>query len=124
MAVSELGRLTSIERTAKLVAALQELEEVTTAWLAPLLGLPAGWPGQLEQDRGDVLRALVPDDLLDVLGDLVVALVGREEVVGEERFEFGADTVHAPNSLHHATWVPRDVIIDDRGRAMEIHAFG
>ena len=29
--------------------ALQELEEVTTAWLAALLGLPAGWHGQLEQ---------------------------------------------------------------------------
>ena len=29
--------------------ALQELEEVTTAWLAELLGLPAGWHGQLEQ---------------------------------------------------------------------------
>jgi aromatic-L-amino-acid/L-tryptophan decarboxylase len=29
--------------------ALQELEEVTTAWLAELLGLPSGWHGQLEQ---------------------------------------------------------------------------
>ena len=29
--------------------ALQELEEVTLAWLAELLGLPAGWHGQLEQ---------------------------------------------------------------------------
>jgi aromatic-L-amino-acid decarboxylase len=29
--------------------ALQELEEVTTAWLAELLGLPGGWHGQLEQ---------------------------------------------------------------------------
>jgi aromatic-L-amino-acid decarboxylase len=29
--------------------ALQELEEVTTAWLAQLLGLPPGWHGQLEQ---------------------------------------------------------------------------
>ena len=29
--------------------ALQELEEVTTAWLAELLGLPHGWHGQLEQ---------------------------------------------------------------------------
>ncbi|MBV9093581.1 MAG: aminotransferase class V-fold PLP-dependent enzyme [Streptosporangiaceae bacterium] len=29
--------------------ALQELEEVTTAWLADLLGLPQGWHGQLEQ---------------------------------------------------------------------------
>ena len=28
--------------------ALQELEEVTTAWLAALLGLPADWHGQLE----------------------------------------------------------------------------
>jgi len=28
--------------------ALQELEEVTLAWLAELLGLPAGWRGQLE----------------------------------------------------------------------------
>jgi aromatic-L-amino-acid/L-tryptophan decarboxylase len=28
--------------------ALQELEEVTLAWLAELLGLPAGWHGQLE----------------------------------------------------------------------------
>ena len=28
--------------------ALQELEEVTTAWLAALLGLPAGWHGSLE----------------------------------------------------------------------------
>jgi aromatic-L-amino-acid decarboxylase len=28
--------------------ALQELEEVTTAWLAELLGLPDGWHGQLE----------------------------------------------------------------------------
>jgi aromatic-L-amino-acid decarboxylase len=29
--------------------ALQELEEVTLAWLADLLGLPAGWHGQLEE---------------------------------------------------------------------------
>jgi aromatic-L-amino-acid decarboxylase len=29
--------------------ALQELEEVTLAWLADLLGLPAGWHGHLEQ---------------------------------------------------------------------------
>jgi len=29
--------------------ALQELEEVTLAWLAELLGLPAGWHGHLEQ---------------------------------------------------------------------------
>ena len=29
--------------------ALQELEEVTAAWLADLLGLPSGWHGQLEQ---------------------------------------------------------------------------
>jgi aromatic-L-amino-acid decarboxylase len=29
--------------------ALQELEEVTTAWLAELLGLPSVWHGQLEQ---------------------------------------------------------------------------
>ena len=29
--------------------ALQELEEVTLAWLAELLGLPAGWHGQLEE---------------------------------------------------------------------------
>jgi aromatic-L-amino-acid decarboxylase len=29
--------------------ALQELEEVTTAWLAELLGLPSGWHGHLEQ---------------------------------------------------------------------------
>jgi aromatic-L-amino-acid decarboxylase len=29
--------------------ALQELEEVTLAWLAELLGLPRGWHGQLEQ---------------------------------------------------------------------------
>jgi aromatic-L-amino-acid decarboxylase len=29
--------------------ALQELEEVTMAWLAELLGLPSGWHGQLEQ---------------------------------------------------------------------------
>jgi aromatic-L-amino-acid decarboxylase len=29
--------------------ALQELEEVATAWLAELLGLPGGWHGQLEQ---------------------------------------------------------------------------
>jgi aromatic-L-amino-acid decarboxylase len=29
--------------------ALQELEEVTLAWLAQLLGLPAGWHGHLEQ---------------------------------------------------------------------------
>jgi aromatic-L-amino-acid decarboxylase len=29
--------------------ALQELEEVTTAWLAELLGLPGGWHGHLEQ---------------------------------------------------------------------------
>jgi aromatic-L-amino-acid decarboxylase len=29
--------------------ALQELEEVTTTWLAELLGLPPGWHGQLEQ---------------------------------------------------------------------------
>ena len=29
--------------------ALQELEEVTTGWLAELLGLPSGWHGQLEQ---------------------------------------------------------------------------
>jgi aromatic-L-amino-acid decarboxylase len=29
--------------------ALHELEEVTTAWLAELLGLPSGWHGQLEQ---------------------------------------------------------------------------
>lgn len=29
--------------------AAQELEEVTTGWLAELLGLPAGWHGQLEQ---------------------------------------------------------------------------
>ena len=29
--------------------ALQELEEVALAWLAELLGLPAGWHGQLEQ---------------------------------------------------------------------------
>jgi aromatic-L-amino-acid decarboxylase len=29
--------------------ALQELEEVTMAWLAELLGLPRGWHGQLEQ---------------------------------------------------------------------------
>ena len=28
--------------------ALQELEEVTTGWLAELLGLPGGWHGQLE----------------------------------------------------------------------------
>src|SRR5919198_5653989 len=28
---------------------LQELEEVTLAWLADLLGLPAGWHGHLEQ---------------------------------------------------------------------------
>jgi aromatic-L-amino-acid/L-tryptophan decarboxylase len=28
--------------------ALQELEEVTASWLAALLGLPAGWHGQLE----------------------------------------------------------------------------
>ena len=28
--------------------ALQELEEVTTSWLAALLGLPTGWHGQLE----------------------------------------------------------------------------
>ena len=28
--------------------ALQELEEVTLAWLAELLGLPAGWHGQIE----------------------------------------------------------------------------
>ena len=28
---------------------LQELEEVTLAWLAELLGLPAGWHGHLEQ---------------------------------------------------------------------------
>jgi aromatic-L-amino-acid decarboxylase len=29
--------------------ALQELEEVSTAWLADLLGLPPGWHGQLEE---------------------------------------------------------------------------
>ena len=29
--------------------AMQELEEVTTAWLAELFGLPSGWHGQLEQ---------------------------------------------------------------------------
>jgi aromatic-L-amino-acid decarboxylase len=29
--------------------ALQELEEVTVAWLAALLGLPAGWHGHLEE---------------------------------------------------------------------------
>jgi aromatic-L-amino-acid/L-tryptophan decarboxylase len=37
--------------------ALQELEEVTTAWLAELLGLPAGWHGQLEQGASQATLA-------------------------------------------------------------------
>ncbi len=56
-------------------------------------------------------------------GDLVVALVGRKEVVGEDGFELRADAVHAPDALHHAARVPRDVVVDDRGRAMKVHAF-
>jgi aromatic-L-amino-acid decarboxylase len=40
--------------------ALQELEEVATAWLAELLGLPGGWHGQLEQGASQAtLAALV-----------------------------------------------------------------
>jgi aromatic-L-amino-acid decarboxylase len=49
--------------------ALQELEEVTLAWLAELLGLPAGWHGQLEEGASiSTLAALAaarhtrPDD--------------------------------------------------------------
>jgi len=37
--------------------ALQELEEVTTAWLAELLGLPAGRHGQLEQGASQATLA-------------------------------------------------------------------
>ena len=37
--------------------ALQELEEVTTAWLAELLGLPSGWHGQLEQGASQATLA-------------------------------------------------------------------
>jgi aromatic-L-amino-acid/L-tryptophan decarboxylase len=49
--------------------ALQELEEVTLAWLAELLGLPPGWHGQLEEGASiSTLAALAaarharPDD--------------------------------------------------------------
>jgi aromatic-L-amino-acid decarboxylase len=37
--------------------ALQELEEVTTTWLAELLGLPPGWHGQLEQGASQATLA-------------------------------------------------------------------
>ena len=37
--------------------ALQELEEVTTAWLAELLGLPPGWHGHLEQGASQATLA-------------------------------------------------------------------
>ena len=37
--------------------ALQELEDVTTTWLAELLGLPPGWHGQLEQGASQATLA-------------------------------------------------------------------
>jgi aromatic-L-amino-acid decarboxylase len=37
--------------------ALQELEEVTTAWLADLIGLPSAWHGQLEQGASQATLA-------------------------------------------------------------------
>ena len=37
--------------------ALQELEELTTAWLAELLGLPRGWHGHLEQGASQATLA-------------------------------------------------------------------
>ncbi len=56
--------------------ALQELEEVTLAWLAELLGLPSGWHGQLEDGASlSTLAALAaarevrPDDRVVVCSE-------------------------------------------------------
>ena len=56
--------------------ALQELEEVTLAWLAELLGLPPGWHGQLEEGASiSTLAALAaarharPDDRVVVCSE-------------------------------------------------------
>ncbi len=56
--------------------------------------------------------------------DLVIAFVGRKEIICGDGLELCADTVDAANPLHQAAWVPRNVIIDDRGGTMKVNAFG
>jgi aromatic-L-amino-acid/L-tryptophan decarboxylase len=63
--------------------ALQELEEVTLAWLAELLGLPGGWHGHLEQGAS-----------LATLGALAAAR--------EARPGFVAASEHAHSSVERA----------------------
>ena len=56
--------------------------------------------------------------------DEVVALVGREKVVGVNLVELGVHAVDAPDALNEARGIPRNVVIDDDIGAVEVHAFG
>ena len=63
--------------------ALQELEEVTLAWLAELLGLPAGWHGHLEQGAS-------------------IATLGALAAAREAKPGFVAASEHAHSSVERA----------------------
>ena len=53
----------------------------------------------------------------------IVALFGGKEVVRVDRVEFRVHTIDAANPLNEPSRVPRNVIIDDDIRAVQVHAF-
>ena len=56
--------------------------------------------------------------------DGVVALVGREKVVGVNCVKLRVNAIHSPNALDKASGIPRDVVVDDEVRAVQVDAFG
>jgi aromatic-L-amino-acid/L-tryptophan decarboxylase len=89
--------------------ALQELEEVTLAWLAELLGLPAGWHGHIEDTASTGMvtalaaaRAAKPGNRIVVCSEQVHSAAAKaarllelelRTVPGDERYSMRADAL-------------------------------
>jgi hypothetical protein len=54
----------------------------------------------------------------------VVALVGREKVIGVNLVELRIHAVDASDTLNEAGGIPRDVVIDDHVGTVEVHTLG
>src|SRR3989344_406763 len=55
--------------------------------------------------------------------DLIVGLFSREKVKGVDFIKFSINTVNATDSLHHASRIPREIIVYDDIRTMQVYAF-